>query len=434
MKLRKILLMLLVISPVLFLNCRDEIRCQPYFDKLVRRIGDEDAPDVGYVDSLRAPGYVKEGWLKPIPDQLVEKDFDPRLLAYFQRDESGRHCGESSDTCYTYALPHDFQTVALVLNVELFERIDIDPERIPDLAVAGEWTWDKFEGFAAELTSHDEGIYGAGLTSAFTNWLPFLLQAGGSLFDESGTFMTLDTDEAREAMIFYTDLVLNGFAFVPEGPWPSRGMFGQLEWPEPPAYGEGGLLDMFVDGRVAMFFAGPSQYNSLRNLYRDKRIFDPPVRVVELPAGRSGKRATVAYVVGYGLFQEPSESALAFLAFATSEDEMRIWFEPESLGLEPPMPAPPIFMPARLSLQQDWVDAYSESEADKSAAEAFLAGADYLHFYQPATLPFEALEAFDREAAEILSWALAGEIATEEAVQELQAAGNTILEEFQQVE
>lgn len=397
MKLRRILLTLLVISPVLLFNCRDEVRSQPYFDRLVTLIVAGEAPDVGYVDSLRATEYINQDLLWPIPDELVEDDFYPQLLAYFQREGQ------------TYALPRDFQTVALLVNMDLFEEAGLlSPSELE------EFKWDHFQEIAAVLTNPDEDVYGVGLTAGLVNWLPFLLQAGGSPLDESGAQITLDTEEAWVALTFYTDLIRNGYALVSDGPWPFLGM-----------YGEGGLLEMFAHGKVAMILAGPTMYNDLKRLLEE--MDSPPhVEVVELPEGPAGK-ATIAYVVGFGLFREPSASALAFLQFVTSGEGMQIWFSPESLDLKPPIPAPPIYMPARISQRDAWMEAHPDTAA-------FMSGVDYLSFYQPPTASFQGMEEFDRLAAEILSAVLRAEITVEEAVQELQANGDAILAEFGQAE
>jgi len=409
MKWRNHLLILLVISPLLLLNCRDEVRSQPYFEKLLTLSAAGTPPHVGYVDTLRLPEYIENDLLWPVPDELVDDDFDPELLAYFQRDDNELLCSGSSGTCKTYALPRDFQTVALVMNTDLFEESGIVP---PD--ELQNFDWDAFREIAAMLTDAGEDVKGVGFTTSFANWLPFLFQANGSWFDEAGMSVTLDTDQAREALTFYTDLVRDEYAIVVDGPGPYPGV-----------YDEGGLLDMFVNEQVGMALIGPSMYHVLRIKYEQQGISEPPLKVVELPAGPTGAKATIAYVVGFGLFREPSAPALELLEFVTSEEGMMIWFSPESLGLGSPVPVPPTYIPARMSLRDAWMEAHP-------GTEAFVEGAQHLAFYQPAVVPFGAMEEFDRQATEILREVLLREMPVEEAVQELQAKGDEIMSGYGQ--
>lgn len=372
MKLRVISLKLLVvILPILLVAARCEYLSQPYFDRLVMRIETGQPPDVGYIDALRAPEYIREGRLRPL-DELIDTeeldDFYEPLLAYFQRDGQ------------TYALPRDYQTVALLVNVDLFEEAGLEPPT----------TWDEFYEAAATLTDGD--VYGLGLTTNLWNWLSFLFQAGGSLLDETGTQMTLDTPEAGKALTFYTNLYKDGYVFLADGEWPYRGMDK--------------ILKAFAQGKVAMFLGANDAYAILR-------ARDVPVQVVELPAGPAGE-ATIPYVVGYGLFSdagtEPGHPASDLLRFICSREGMEIWAES------------PIYMPTRQSMRDGWVEMHPD-------AAAFMAEVDYLRSYQPATASFQAIENFDRQAAGIIADAMRGEISVDEALEMLQAAGTEMLQE-----
>ena len=58
----------------------------------------------------------------------------------------------------------------------------------------------------------------------FERWLPFLYQAGGSVLNDDWTEVTLDSDEAREALDFYVGMVKDGIR------WPALGGRCGLGW------------------------------------------------------------------------------------------------------------------------------------------------------------------------------------------------------------
>lgn len=376
MKLRRILLTPLVILPFLVTGCTWLTRSWPHFDLVAEMLAAGEALDVAYIDGVWAPGYINQGWLNPIPDELVEDDFYPQLREYFQR------AGQ------TYALPHNFQTVQLLVNSEMLEEAGLEPPT----------TWDELQEAAQALTNYDEDVYGIGLTTALWNFLPVLGQAGGSLLNESGTQLTLDTPEAIDALTFYTDLTVNyEVAYVVGGEWPTLGEYDEM-------------LELFSQGKIAMFFAGP-------NIYKILKDQGMPVQVVECPAGPAGK-ATVAHVRGYGLFSEadPGDPALDLLRFATSQEGMKFWIGDSE--------APPDYMPARQSLRGEWLEAHPDTEP-------FMVGVTYIRSYQPATASLETIAEFDQLAAEVIDQALHGEISAEEALGILQEKGTALLEQEQ---
>lgn len=377
MRTRAISLKLLVV--ILFIPLvagRCEYLSQPYFNRLATRIEAGEPPGVAYMDVLRTPEYIREGRLMPLDNLIGEDDwadFHSPLLEYFQRDGQ------------MYVCPRDFQTVALLVNMDLLEEAGLQPPT----------TWDELYDAAAKLTETTGG-FGVGLTSNLWNWLPFLFQAGGSLLDESGTEMTLLTEEAHKALTFYVDLHLAGYAFLPEG---------EL-WL--PIQGREQLLQAFAQGDVAMILGANDFYALLQ-----KQAPDMNLQVVELPAGPAGK-ATIAYVVGYGLLSESGTGAgpaLDLLRLTCAPEGMKIWSQS------------PIYMPTRQSLQDEWMAMHPE-------AVAFMAGVDYLHSYQPATASFKAIEEFDRQATSHIAAAMRGEISVEDALESLQAEGTAMLQQY----
>lgn len=382
MKLRTIMLILLVISPILMFNCSTPKRRLPSW--LAARMEAGERPDVGYVDVMQIPAFIKQGWLTPLPDnfELDKEDFQPVLLDYFQYEGQ------------LYAVPFDFQPITLLVNDAMFDKYGLD---VPT-------TWDDLRKAAEviqEGEADNEGFYAVGLTAGLWNWLPFLYQAGGSLFDESGSRLALNTDQAQEAFTFYTALAGDGLAFVGAGD----------EWPYWGAYGDEGVINRFIEGKTAMCFGGPGIYNSLREA-------GVPVRAVEPPEGPAGK-ATIALVRGYGLFSD-RPTAVELLQFLSHPDQMKVWIGDSQ------SPSPPDYLPVRRSLQDSWLAVHPDTEA-------FIRSADYI---APAPVmplvDFDAVVQLDKVAAQKIGVALHGEILAEEALSQLKAEGDQILAEGQQ--
>ena len=75
------------------------------------------------------------------------------------------------------------------------------------------WTWDDLRAAAEALTGETadgQKVLGLVTPPNIERWLPFLYQAGGSVLSEDWTEVTLDSDEAREALDFYVGMVVDG--------------------------------------------------------------------------------------------------------------------------------------------------------------------------------------------------------------------------------
>ena len=379
MKLHKILLILLLISPVLMIDCSSPPDAYPA--KLMEMIETHGVvPDVGYVDALQAPEFIRRDWLKPIPDEVELDGFYPRLLEYFQHDGQ------------IYAVPVDFQPVTLLINEELFDKYGLAPPNTWDELV--ETAWIIQDG---EREAGNQDFYGLGLTAGIWNFLPFLYQAGGSLLDPSG-MLALNTDQAKDAFTFYTGLSRDGPAF---------GAYGD-EWPYWGAYGGDGVLARFEQGKIAMCFGGPGMYYSLKRQ-------GAPVKVIEPLEGRgpAGRRATIALVRGYGLFGDPdtpaSPAAVDFLRFLTSEEAMKLWIgDSETL---------PDYMPAREDLREAWLDVHP-------GTEAFMNSVRFDYIPSPPQLPlvnFATISELDQLAAKEIREALRPDLSADKALDHLHA-------------
>ena len=209
-----------------------------------------------------------------------------------------------------------------------------------------------------------------------------------------------DSKEADQALKFYISFYQNKWAFLNDGDWPYYGEYDTL-------------LDRFKNGKVAMILGGNTMFFILKEM-------GAPVKVVELPSGPAGK-ATIAYTVGYGLMTQSSASggpAVELLKFATSKEAMRIWIGEDKLPQGPS--APPVYMPPRISLRGNWMEAHPD-------AQAFLLGVDYAQPYQPAVTSAAKIAQFDQFASSIMNQVIQGNISVSEALNAIQTEGDAYL-------
>ena len=150
-------------------------------------------------DVFHAPGYVPpdlafNNVIAPL-DELVKldpttyKNFDP-ITIY-----GGRRFG----------VPVNGGLGAMLYNVELLEKVGLDPTKLPD-------TWDDLIAAAKRMTSAAEGTWGLVLANqagfaAAQMYYAFLLTAGGELITADGKSIAFNSDAGLEALTFLADNV-----------------------------------------------------------------------------------------------------------------------------------------------------------------------------------------------------------------------------------
>ena len=155
------------------------------------------------------------------------------------------------------AFPHAFSTKALFLNCDLLKQAG--------LQCNGPTSWDELYSMAKQVKDNT-GIAGIGVTGKdFDNtmhqFLNYLYANNGSVINSATNEITLNSDEAIEALEFYGKLV-------------------DVAQDGPTAFERSQIKDLFNDGKVAMYIDGPwarGQHNEGMN-----------TNVVPIPAGPRG--------------------------------------------------------------------------------------------------------------------------------------------------
>ncbi|MBN1678681.1 MAG: ABC transporter substrate-binding protein, partial [Anaerolineae bacterium] len=289
-----------------------------------------DSPNVFYIDSSKLPDWVEadvvasgEGKIENLDDHYES------LLEAFTYDGT------------LYCPPKDFSLMVLQYNKDMFDAAGIDYP-------TADWTWDDLRSAAEKLTGETEDgkkVLGLVTPPNFERWLPFLYQAGGSFLNEDWTEVTLDSDEAREALDFYVGMAIDGIA----GP------------PSMVDAGWGG--EAFGQGRVAMAMEGNWVISYLREQFPDLNW-----GVTELPMHPNGGKATMVFTVCYGVASEndyPDES-WKLANFLTGPEGSKLVAE-VGFGVIPPAK----------SAADTWLAAIGPE-----IGEGFLAGADYAYKWQ----------------------------------------------------
>lgn len=157
------------------------------------KIASKTEPDVYYLDVSNASSYMEKGVLEPLDKYLDKedlKDFEPNLLAGFQKDSK------------TYGLPKDYNTLGLFYNKEMLDKAGV---QVPT-------TWAELEEAAKKLTV--DKTKGLSMANDAARFVPFIYQAGGKIND--GDKVAFNTPEAAKGLDFYYSLIKKGYAATPK--------------------------------------------------------------------------------------------------------------------------------------------------------------------------------------------------------------------------
>ncbi len=251
-----------------------------------------ELPDFIEVQASRSLLWIIEGVFLEIDqfssmdDSFDMDDFFAGVMPYYQWDGK------------TYALPYDHGPIILGYNKTLFEERGVG---LP----TNDWTFSDMGAAAIEFSQADDTWGFSGMPRSWLLEPTYLKPWGATLFNEDETEVTVDSEEAIEALQWWVDLRFEHQAI------PSPAQSEVLAT----AGGD------FVSGKVAMTTVAPwtaPTWNALANFDWD---------VAAWPAGPVA-RSTAGLGSGYGITKntEHPEAAWQWLRWMTSSEGLAfVW-------------------------------------------------------------------------------------------------------------
>ncbi|MBE5788530.1 MAG: sugar ABC transporter substrate-binding protein [Clostridiales bacterium] len=227
-----------------------------YWTKLEAAAMGGSMPDVFWMHSNQFFKFVNAGTLLPLDFEYDYTPYPAGVTALYTFND------------VHYAVPKDYDTIALVYNKEIFDNAQI---AYPD----DTWTWDTLLETAKKLTDTEKGIYGFGAPNdRQSGYLNLIYQNEGFAFEDGKS--GYDQAATQEAIQWWVDLQ----------------KVHQVS-PSQESFVDMGVDDQMQAGKLAMCFTGSWMMSSYTNneLFKDK--FDLAV----LPQGK--KRASIYNGLGY---------------------------------------------------------------------------------------------------------------------------------------
>jgi len=107
---------------------------------------------------------------------------------------------------HVYAIPADINQLGLIYNKDLFDAYNRSHPEAPVSYPRGDWTWSDMENAAQKLTvrrgAHTE-VFGLDFVRGSGEFLCFLMQAGGKIWNQDQTRVLIDSPEALEVIRFW---------------------------------------------------------------------------------------------------------------------------------------------------------------------------------------------------------------------------------------
>lgn len=258
---------------------------------LQTRVSADSAPDVVQMPVGYIPTYADLGVLADLSDLLPEDDvaqFSETRLSIDMQD--GKLAG----------LPMADSVRAVIYNKTAFDKAGITPPGEGDTP----WTWNEMVDAAREVQKKGGVQYGLQFEKpSMDGWLPFLYQAGGTLFDEEGA-PSISQAAGVDALSWTRELYTEGLAAP-----------GVIEGTQDP-------VQLFVSGQVGLWLSGGSY---------QVPILDSQVSSFEWGATFLPTDATGTTLIGgadvVAFKGENEEAAAKFIAFATSAKQIAIYDE-----------------------------------------------------------------------------------------------------------
>ncbi len=205
-----------------------------YAAKLTAELASGSGPDICWVDNWTTT--FETGVFYPLNDLVKSTGYD---LSYVDQNLIDM-CTYNGNL---YGLCGWMNSAMINYNKDLFDEAGVDyPE-------AG-WTWEDCYAAAEKITNGQGGekIYGIYMQ----NWAPFYENVawsnGGEIIDENNDYHVMASEENAKALKFFASFEKNG-----------------LSPDESTVQANGGLIDMFTNGKIAMIYFFPNVVVSAKN-------------------------------------------------------------------------------------------------------------------------------------------------------------------------
>lgn len=249
-------------------------------------------PDVFWMHSNYSQMFMRNDMLLDLTDRIAQSDvIDPEnyyqdILELYQYDGK------------TYAIPKDYDTIALWYNKTMFDEAGIS---YPDET----WTWDTFAEAAAKLTDKDNSQYGFASPASYNQdgYYSMIYDMGGYIVNEDKSASGWDSPETITAMNWWYDNLVN------------------VCMPTQQMMGENTTDVLFSSGRSAMTFQGSWMVKALT----ENEYIAANADVAVLPMADDGTRKTIYNGLGWAAAAEnPNvENAWKLLEYLGSKEAQR---------------------------------------------------------------------------------------------------------------
>lgn len=170
-----------------------------YEEKYLTGITSGEGPDVGYMYMEMIGDFIDMGAVEPLDDYLTDEDRDNYLYLNNGVIEGKQYClpiivGNAVVMCY---------------NKDILAANGINE-------VPANCTWEQFIDMCKQIKVGADGnseVYpfvqrwgNPSISTLNTSYYPYLWQSGGTLFNEDGTAMAIDSEAGKEAIQFLYDL------------------------------------------------------------------------------------------------------------------------------------------------------------------------------------------------------------------------------------
>ncbi|MGB8450802.1 MAG: sugar ABC transporter substrate-binding protein [Anaerocolumna sp.] len=344
-----------------------------YWTKLEVAATGGSIADVFWMNGPNITKYARGGILLPLDNLVADSDLDmsnyPSSLVDLYTIDGSK-----------YALPKDFDTIAVWYNKAIFDAAGVDYP-------TNDWTWEDMAEIVGKLTNADAGVYG--IASQYINQEGIyntIFANGGNVISEDKTTSGYDSAATKKGIQCWVELQKNGYS-------PSE---ASLE--ETPGYVQ------FESGKIAMIWGGSWK---IKEFSQADGIADV-VDCVEVPT-INGQKASVIHGLGnciYANTEHPAEAG-KWVEFLAGEIANTIQAESGA--------AIPAYTPAT----SIWSKAYSQYNT-----QAFLTAAKNYSYAYPVSA---STAEWQQSEADYLKLVFSLDMTVDEACNKLAADMNKVL-------